>query len=191
MSSDLPEPIFPQMYDTMDMQEVYKIKCVYIYIRICINYVYFVNLPSEILRQTKTSGHLECRVKFLHPLAEGCPESLRGPWWRSQWNVLKPYGHSGFQWNLSKWISVNYMKSKCIILLSEFIMISWLYPWLWFQNSQSYFQQCRWFHSLTFQGKNYWLLSNAWRKSGSRIKLWSLLDFPTFRFNPPLYKYLL
>lgn len=79
MSSDLPEPIFPQMYDTMDMQEVYKIKCVYIYIRICINYVYFVNLPSEILRQTKTSGHLECRVKFLHPLAEGCPESLRGP----------------------------------------------------------------------------------------------------------------
>ena len=92
---------------------------------ICINYVNFVNLPSEILRQTKTSGHLECRVKFLHPLAEGCPESLRGPWRRSQWNLLKPYGHYGFQWNLSKWISVNYMKSKCIIWIHyDFMIVS-------------------------------------------------------------------
>lgn len=97
---------------------------VYIYIRICINYVNFVNLPSEILRQTKTSGHLECRVKFLHPLAEGCPESLRGPWRRSQWNVLKPYGHYGFPWNLSKWISVN-----CIYQIKMYCLNS-----LWFHD---------------------------------------------------------
>ena len=36
MSSDLPEPIFPQMYDTMDMQEVYKIKCLYTHLYIYI-----------------------------------------------------------------------------------------------------------------------------------------------------------